>query len=95
MSTLDQPATIAQPKTLGIVSIVLAGISVFTGHLFVFALAAIVVGIIGRTKEPAGRKLSTWGIVVGSVMLVLPALVIVAGLSLLVPFGIAAALFAH
>jgi hypothetical protein len=95
MSTLDQPETIAQPKTLGIVSLVLAGISIFTGHLFVFALAAIVVGIIGYTREPAGRVLSIWGIVIGSVMLVLPALVIAAGLSLLVPLGIAAALFAH
>ncbi len=94
MTTVDQPAA-TRSKTLGIVSIVLAGISIFTGHLFVFAVAAIVVGVVGLKREPAGRTLSIWGIVVGAAMIVVPVLVVLAGLSLLVPLSIAGAFFAH
>ena len=103
MTTADPTTTTPTPitavsapsKTLGILSLVSAGLSIFTGHLFVFAIAAVVLGIIGFRREPAGRTLSTWGIIVGSVMIVLPLVIVGMGLALLVPFAIWGGMLGH
>jgi hypothetical protein len=72
-TTPTTPAPAATPvapvRTISILSLVAAIASIPLGHLFVLPIAAIVLGFIARTREPAGRSLSTWGIVVGFVLL--------------------------
>jgi len=63
------PTTFAPPRTLSILSLVAAIASVPLGHFFILPLAAIVLGFIARTREPWARTLSTWGIVIGFVLL--------------------------
>ncbi|MBC7552163.1 MAG: hypothetical protein H7269_14995 [Cellulomonas sp.] len=58
-------------------------------------IAAIVIGAIGLSREPAGRNYSTWGVIVGAVSLALPVIALVFGLAFLAPCGVFALLFGH
>lgn len=60
---------VAPSRALSIISLVAACASIPLGHLVVLPLAAIILGFIARQREPQGRLLSTWGIVVGFVLL--------------------------
>jgi hypothetical protein len=62
-------ATFAPPRTLSILSIVAAIASIPLGHFFILSLAAIVLGFLARSREPWARNLSTWGIVIGFVVM--------------------------
>ena len=81
----------AESKVFGILSLVLGAASIVAGYTFVVPVAAIVLGILGLKREPASRTFSIWGIVLGSVMLALPALILVFGIALLAPLGLFAA----
>lgn len=83
----------ADARLFGILSLVLGVASIVAGHTFLVPVAAIVLGIIGLRREPAGRALSIWGIVLGSVMLVLPVIIIAIGVAVLAPLGALALLF--
>ncbi|WP_157156376.1 DUF4190 domain-containing protein [Diaminobutyricimonas sp. LJ205] len=62
-----QPMQAQPSQTLSILSLV-AGIgSLFFGLTFIVPIAAVVLGFLARTREPAGRTMSTWGIVLGFV----------------------------
>jgi hypothetical protein len=63
------PVAAAPSRTLSILSLVAAIASVPLGHLVILPLAAIVLGFIARQREPWARGMSTWGIVVGFVIL--------------------------
>jgi hypothetical protein len=89
------PATATGSKLFGILSLVSGGVAIFTGHLFLFAAAAIVLGILGLRKEPASRAFSIWGIVLGSVMIVLPILAILGAIVFLAPFALWSAATGH
>ena len=58
----------ADSKNLSIVALVLGVASVLLGYTFLVPIAAIVVGVIGYRREPAGHAFAVWGIVLGSVM---------------------------
>lgn len=62
-------ATLAPPRTLSILSLVAAIASVPLGHFFILPLAAIILGFYGRSREPWARTLSTWGVVIGFVVM--------------------------
>jgi hypothetical protein len=62
-------AAAAPARTLSILSLVAAIASIPLGHLVVLPLAAIVLGFIARQREPWARTMSTWGIVLGFVIL--------------------------
>ena len=58
----------ADSKNLSIVALVLGIASVLLGYTFLVPIAAIVVGVMGYRREPAGHTFAVWGIVLGSVM---------------------------
>jgi hypothetical protein len=59
----------APPRTLSILSLVAAIASVPLGHFVLLPIAAIVLGFFARSREPWARTMSTWGIVLGFVLL--------------------------
>jgi hypothetical protein len=63
------PGTYAPPRTLSILSLVAAIASVPLGHFVILPIAAIVLGFLARSREPWARTMSTWGIVLGFVVL--------------------------
>jgi hypothetical protein len=71
--TAPQPHPGAYPtpfgeKTLSYVSFWLGVASVVLSPTVLVPVAAIVLGFMARTREPAGRTWATWGIVLGFVM---------------------------
>jgi hypothetical protein len=78
-------ATVAPPRTLSIVSLVLGGASVLFGYTFFVPIAAVVLGFLGLQREPAGRTMATWGIVLGLVMSVGWLIIAVTGLAVIAP----------
>jgi hypothetical protein len=63
------PAVYAPPRTLSILSLVAGIASIPFGHFFLLPIAAIVLGFFARSREPYARTMSTWGIVLGFVVL--------------------------
>jgi hypothetical protein len=69
-TTPDPVSPAATPtRTLSILSLVAACAAIPLGHVILLPIAAIVLGFLARQREPWGRTLSTWGIVVGFVLL--------------------------
>jgi hypothetical protein len=69
MTSTPAPAASAQPRTLSILSLVAAVASIPLGHIVILPIAAIILGFLARGREPWARTLSTWGIVLGFVVL--------------------------
>lgn len=61
----------AQPKGFSVTALVLALVSIVFGFTLILPLAALIFGIIGAKKEPAGRGMAIVGIVVGALDLLL------------------------
>jgi hypothetical protein len=64
-------APVAHPaaaRSLSITAFALGLASVLLGQTWLVPIAAIVLGAMGYRREPAGRTLAVWGIVLGSVM---------------------------
>jgi hypothetical protein len=59
----------ATPRTLSVLSLVAAVASIPLGHFVLLPIAAIVLGFFARSREPWARTMSTWGIVLGFVIL--------------------------
>lgn len=85
--------TIAPARTLSILSLVAALVSIPLGHLVILPITAIVLGFIARSREPEGRLLSLWGIIVGFVLLFWWLIVGAVAASFVVPFWIAHQVF--
>jgi hypothetical protein len=83
------PAATAPPRTLSILSLVAAIASVPLGHLIVLPIAAIVLGFLARRREPWARTMSTWGIVLGFVVLFWWVVAGIVALTVWLPFGFA------
>jgi len=71
----DSPHTVyvvqAQPKGFSVTALVLALVSIVFGFTLILPLAALIFGIIGAKKEPAGRGMAIVGIVIGALDLLL------------------------
>ncbi|WP_425843299.1 DUF4190 domain-containing protein [Agrococcus sp. TSP3-2-1] len=81
----------AEPKTLSVVALVLGLASIFIGGSILVPIAGIIVGVMARKREPAGRTMALWGIWLSVAMLALWALLwIVAGGLILAAIGLAA-----
>ncbi|WP_244209443.1 DUF4190 domain-containing protein [Rathayibacter festucae] len=77
------------PSTpFSLTSLILGVTSVFFGLTVIAPVAGLVFGILGLRREPTGRTLAIWGIVLNAVMISLVVLFVVAllFLGLLVPF---------
>jgi hypothetical protein len=82
------PAT--SSNTYGVLGLVLSILSIPTGTA-VFAVAGIVLGFIGRSKEPATVTTSNWAIIVGFVSLFGWVLIALLGLALFIPLALSGA----
>lgn len=81
----------SEPKTLSVVALVLGLASIFIGGSILVPIAGIIVGVMARKREPAGRTMALWGIWLSVAMLALWALLwIVAGGLILAAIGLAA-----
>ena len=81
----------AQPRTLSIVSLALGLASIFLGISILVPIAGIVVGVMARKREPAGRTMALWGIWLSVATLVSGALLwLLVGSVILATLGLAA-----
>jgi uncharacterized membrane protein len=69
MTSTPTSALSAPPRTLSILSLVAAIASIPLGHFVILPIAAIILGFLGRGREPWARTMSTWGIALGFVIL--------------------------
>ncbi|MGN8026299.1 DUF4190 domain-containing protein [Microbacterium sp. 22242] len=81
---------VPEPKGMSIASMVLALVSIVFGFTFLVPIAALILGIAGLRKEPAGRGMALAGVIVSSFILLVWVLILivffVVGLSV---FGVA------
>ncbi|PPG50468.1 hypothetical protein C5C27_16885, partial [Rathayibacter sp. AY2B7] len=75
---------------ISLTSLILGVTSVFFGLTVIAPAAGLVFGILGLRREPTGRTLSIWGIVLNSVMLGLVLLFAIAVLVVVVLVPLAA-----
>lgn len=75
-------------QTLSIISLILGITSILSGQVILVPAAALVLGILGLKREPAGRTMAVWGIVTGGVMLVGPILAGIVGFAFFAPFAV-------
>lgn len=78
------PASASSP--FSIAALVLGIISIPTG-LAVAAITAIVLGFVARAKEPAGRTMANWGLVLGFVGLLGGVVFAILGVLFALPFA--------
>jgi hypothetical protein len=78
------PATTTTGNTYGVLGLVLSILSIPTGTA-PFAIAGIVLGFVGRSKEQANQTTSNWAIIVGFVSLFGWVILAMLGLALLIP----------
>lgn len=82
----------AEPKGLSITSLIIGIASVFFGFTFLVPIAGIVIAVMARKREPAGRVMALWGLWLSIVMLVLGVLLwLLVGGAILASFGLIAA----
>lgn len=90
-SAPQPPAASAAPtQWLSISALVLGIVSIFAGWTFVVPAAGLVLGILALKREPTGRTMAIWGIVLNSVLLAGGVLVALGALA----FGLLALPFA-
>ncbi len=58
------------PKPLSVTSLVLGLVSLLLGFTFFVPIAAIVFGAVAARREPQGRTMAIWGIVLGALCIV-------------------------
>lgn len=81
------PATATTGGVYGIVGLVLSALSFPTGT-GVFAVAGIVLGFIGRSKDTTNQTTSNWAIIVGFVSLFGWVLFALLGLAIILPLAL-------
>jgi len=67
----------AQPAGLSISSFVVGLSSLIIGWTFLVPIVAIILGVFGLKKEPAGRRFAIAGIVLGGISLIFGALLVI------------------
>ncbi|TWX40551.1 DUF4190 domain-containing protein [Frigoribacterium sp. ACAM 257] len=74
---------------LSVTSLVLGIASVALSFTFVVPIVGVVLGVLGRRREPEGRTMALIGIVASAVMLLGSVAFVVVGLLAAVPIGLA------
>jgi hypothetical protein len=88
------PAAPAAPAAglhspLSLTSLVLGIASVALSFTFVVPIVGVVLGVLGRRREPEGRTMALIGIISSAVMLLGSVVLLVVGLLAAVPIGLA------
>lgn len=81
-------ATASDSPVLSILALVSSLSAILFGLVFPLSIVAIVLGILGLQREPKGRTMAIWSIVLGAVPFAVGILFAVAGLAFAVPFGL-------
>jgi hypothetical protein len=92
-ATTPAPSPAADPTkahTYGVLGLVLSILSIPTGTA-VFAVAGIVLGFFGRSKDTANQTTSNWAIIVGFVSLFGWVIIALLGLALFIPLALSGA----
>jgi hypothetical protein len=74
---------------LSLTSLVLGVASVALGFTLVVPVVGVVLGVLGRRREPEGRTMALIGVVASAVMLLGSVVVLLVGLLAAVPLGVA------
>ena len=77
MTTTEAPAATAaltttawaQDRLLSTLALIAGIVAIVFGQTFFVPVAAMVLGVLGYRREPAGRAFAVWGIVLGGLML--------------------------
>ncbi|MDH6181160.1 putative lysophospholipase L1 biosynthesis ABC-type transport system permease subunit [Microbacteriaceae bacterium SG_E_30_P1] len=85
--TIPAPTTTDTP-VLSILALVSALTGIIFGLVVPLSIVAVVLGILGLQREPRGRTMSIWSIVLGAVPFAFGILAAVVGLAFVVPFGL-------
>lgn len=91
--TVTTPQTAADSQVLSILSLVSALSGILFGLVIPLSIIAIVLGILALSREPRGRTMAIWGIVVGALPGALGVLGVIVASAVLIPLGIVAAGF--
>ena len=83
----DPAPASATANGLSITSLVLSILAIPTG-MFLLGVAGIVLGFVGWNREPAGRTLATWGIVIGFIATLGGWVLAAIGLAFAAPFAL-------
>ncbi|MGX5680198.1 DUF4190 domain-containing protein [Schumannella luteola] len=81
-------ATPSDSPVLSILALVSSLSAILFGLVFPLSIVAIVLGILGLQREPRGRAMAIWSIVLGAVPFALGVLFAIVGLAFAVPFGL-------
>lgn len=89
LPTIETPqAQVASDtQVLSILSLISAIAGIAFGLVFPLSIVAIVLGVLALSREPRGRTMAIWGIVVGAVPGALAILGVVLAAALIIPFG--------
>jgi hypothetical protein len=63
------PVYLAQPKGFSVTALVLGLVSIVFGFTLLVPLSALIFGIVGLKREPAGRGMAIVGIVIGGLFM--------------------------
>ena len=80
------PSAAPAERTMSIVALVLAIASLVLGYTFLVPAAAIVLGFLAHRREPAGRNLATWSIILGFLAIFGWIIIAALGVAAITPF---------
>ncbi len=88
-SAIESPARAVASDTplLSILSLVSSITAIVFGMVIPLSIVAIVLGILALSREPRGRAMAIWGIIVGSLPGALLVLGTVLAAAFFIPFG--------
>lgn len=92
-TTTPTPQVATDSQVLSILSLVSALSGILFGLVIPLSIVAIVLGILALSREPRGRTMAIWGIVVGALPGALGVLGVIVASAVLIPLGIVAAGF--
>ena len=68
----------SEPKGFSITALVLGLVSILFGFTFLMPIAALIFGLIGLNKEPAGKGMALVGVIIGGLALLVWLLIVLA-----------------
>ncbi len=88
-AAIETPArsVATQSQVLSILSLVSAISGIVLGLVIPLSIVALVLGILALPREPRGRTMAIWGIILGAVPGALVALGLVFAAAFMIPFG--------
>lgn len=87
-ATAAVAAAPTETPVLSIIALVSSLTAILFGMVFPLSIVAIVLGILGLQREPRGRTMSIWSIVLGAVPFAFGLILAFIGLAVALPVGL-------